>query len=115
MAAIGLGRRLLAEFLGTALLVTVVVGSGIAAAALSPSSTASIGPSPRTSPTPIASSRERSCAPSASERSRNSGAATVSSTTQAAAQATGLPPNVPPRPPGCTASISSARPVATRR
>ena len=34
--AIGLGRRLLAEFLGTALLVTVVVGSGIAAAALSP-------------------------------------------------------------------------------
>lgn len=36
MGAIGLGRRLLAEFLGTALLVTVVVGSGIAAAALSP-------------------------------------------------------------------------------
>jgi glycerol uptake facilitator-like aquaporin len=32
----GLPRRLLAEFLGTALLVTVVVGSGIAAAALSP-------------------------------------------------------------------------------
>jgi glycerol uptake facilitator-like aquaporin len=32
-----LSRRLLAEFLGTALLVTVVVGSGIAAAALSPS------------------------------------------------------------------------------
>jgi len=32
----GLGRRLFAEFLGTALLVTVVVGSGIAAAALSP-------------------------------------------------------------------------------
>ena len=31
-----LGRRLLAEFLGTALLVTVVVGSGIAAAELSP-------------------------------------------------------------------------------
>jgi glycerol uptake facilitator-like aquaporin len=31
----GLPRRLLAEFLGTALLVTVVVGSGIAAAALS--------------------------------------------------------------------------------
>lgn len=36
MNAIGLPRRLLAEFLGTALLVTVVVGSGIAAAALSP-------------------------------------------------------------------------------
>jgi glycerol uptake facilitator-like aquaporin len=33
---IGLPRRLLAEFLGTALLVTVVVGSGIAAARLSP-------------------------------------------------------------------------------
>lgn len=31
-----LGRRLLAEFLGTGLLVTVVVGSGIAAAQLSP-------------------------------------------------------------------------------
>jgi glycerol uptake facilitator-like aquaporin len=31
-----LGRRLLAEFVGTGLLVTVVVGSGIAAAALSP-------------------------------------------------------------------------------
>jgi glycerol uptake facilitator-like aquaporin len=35
METIGLGRRLLAEFVGTALLVTVVVGSGIAAAALS--------------------------------------------------------------------------------
>ncbi len=32
-----LARRLLAEFLGTALLVTIVVGSGIAAAQLSPS------------------------------------------------------------------------------
>ena len=32
----GLPRRLLAEFAGTALLVTVVVGSGIAAAQLSP-------------------------------------------------------------------------------
>ena len=32
----GLPRRLLAEFVGTALLVTVVVGSGIAAAQLSP-------------------------------------------------------------------------------
>ncbi|HEX7426450.1 MAG TPA: MIP/aquaporin family protein [Mycobacterium sp.] len=36
MNTIGLPRRLLAEFLGTALLVTVVVGSGIAAAQLSP-------------------------------------------------------------------------------
>ena len=35
MDTIGLPRRLLAEFLGTALLVTVVVGSGIAAAQLS--------------------------------------------------------------------------------
>jgi len=34
--AIGLPRRLLAEFVGTALLVAVVVGSGIAAAHLSP-------------------------------------------------------------------------------
>lgn len=36
MTAIPLHRRLLAEFVGTALLVTVVVGSGIAAAQLSP-------------------------------------------------------------------------------
>jgi glycerol uptake facilitator-like aquaporin len=36
VTVIGLPRRLLAEFLGTALLVTVVVGSGIAAAQLSP-------------------------------------------------------------------------------
>ena len=36
MSAIALPRRLLAEFAGTALLVTVVVGSGIAAAQLSP-------------------------------------------------------------------------------
>lgn len=36
MSTIPLGRRLLAEFVGTALLVTVVVGSGIAAAQLSP-------------------------------------------------------------------------------
>jgi glycerol uptake facilitator-like aquaporin len=36
VGAIGLPRRLLAEFVGTALLVTVVVGSGIAAQRLSP-------------------------------------------------------------------------------
>src|SRR6187549_2452413 len=36
MNTISLGRQLLAEFLGTALLVTVVVGSGIAAQQLSP-------------------------------------------------------------------------------
>lgn len=36
MEATSLSRRLLAEFVGTALLVAVVVGSGIAAAALSP-------------------------------------------------------------------------------
>lgn len=36
MHTIGLARRLLAEFVGTALLVTVVVGSGIAAQRLSP-------------------------------------------------------------------------------
>src|SRR6202034_417921 len=35
----------------------------------------------------------------------------VSIAPSAAAQATGFPPNVPPRPPGCTASIISARPV----
>jgi glycerol uptake facilitator-like aquaporin len=36
MDTVGLPRRLLAEFVGSALLVTVVVGSGIAAAQLSP-------------------------------------------------------------------------------
>jgi arsenate reductase len=36
MMAVGLARRLLAEFVGSALLVTVVVGSGIAAEQLSP-------------------------------------------------------------------------------
>ena len=36
MSGVPMGRRLLAEFVGTALLVTVVVGSGIAAAQLSP-------------------------------------------------------------------------------
>ena len=36
MNVVGLPRRLLADFVGTALLVTVVVGSGIAAARLSP-------------------------------------------------------------------------------
>ena len=36
MTTIALPRRLLAEFIGTAMLVTVVVGSGIAAAQLSP-------------------------------------------------------------------------------
>ncbi|MCX2933987.1 aquaporin family protein [Mycobacterium sp. CVI_P3] len=36
MDTVGLPRRLLAEFVGTGLLVTVVVGSGIAAAQLSP-------------------------------------------------------------------------------
>src|ERR1700741_594783 len=36
MDSVGLPRRLLAEFIGTALLVTVVLGSGIAAAQLSP-------------------------------------------------------------------------------
>ncbi|HEY5855980.1 MAG TPA: aquaporin [Aldersonia sp.] len=36
MTSLPLGRRPLAEFVGTALRVTVVVGSGIAAAALSP-------------------------------------------------------------------------------
>lgn len=38
-SSLALARRLLAELLGTALLVTVVVGSGIAASALSPTDT----------------------------------------------------------------------------
>ena len=57
------------------------------------------------------SSRVRIVRPSSSARSRKPGAATVSSTTAAAAQATGLPPNVPPRPPTPTASMISGRPV----
>ncbi len=36
---------------------------------------------------------------------------TASSTTLAAAHETGLPPNVPPSPPGSTASMISAGPV----
>ena len=78
-------------------------------------SIAIIGPRPRTSRCrPLAASasrRSRIVAPSVSARRGYSGVATVSSTAIAAAQATGLPPNVPPRPPGATASISSARPV----
>src|SRR6266516_3307453 len=46
-----------------------------------------------------------------SARSRKPGADSSSSTASAAAHATGLPPNVPPSPPGCTASVSSGRPV----
>jgi hypothetical protein len=49
--------------------------------------------------------------PSSSARSWNSGVAIVSSTATAAAQATGLPPNVPPSPPGSTASMIDAGPV----
>ena len=59
-------------------------------------------------------SRRAACAAAArsARRARGSRARTSSSSTaSAAAQQTGLPPNVPPRPPGCTASISSARPV----
>ena len=43
MSVLPLPRRLLAEFVGTALLVTVVVGSGIAAAQLSPDDVARSG------------------------------------------------------------------------
>ena len=49
--------------------------------------------------------------PSRAAPARNSGSRTASSTATAAAHESGLPPNVPPSPPGGTASISSARPV----
>ncbi len=80
------------------------------------SSRASIGPSPRTSPTlstrdAISSRRVRSRRPSSSERARNSSPATSSRTAIPAAQATGFPPNVPPSPPASGASMTSARPV----
>ena len=73
--------------------------------ACSASSNASIGPSPRTSPiasclAATASRRARSVSPSAVACSRNPGSATASSTATAAAQESGLPPNVPPSPPG---------------
>ena len=71
----------------------------------SASSNASIGPRPRTSP--IASCLAASCSrrarivsPSAVACARNSGSATASSTATAAAHESGLPPNVPPSPPG---------------
>jgi hypothetical protein len=75
VTAFALPRRLLAELLGAALLVTVVVGSGIAAAQLSPedvglqlleNSTAPATCSPNsTSPRPRERSRhfERPCFP----------------------------------------------------
>ena len=49
--------------------------------------------------------------PSSRARSRNSGRRTSSSTATAAAHASGLPPKVPPSPPGSTASTISAGPV----
>ena len=49
--------------------------------------------------------------PSARDRSSKPSRSILSSTASAAAAATGFPPYVPPSPPGCTASISSARPV----
>ena len=48
MDTIGLPRRLLAEFIGTAVLVTVVVGSGIAAERLSPAAEWLLGRRART-------------------------------------------------------------------
>ena len=78
-------------------------------------SSASIGPSPRTSP--IASTRVAMSSSAARSRAperlalRAASPGTASSTTLAAAQETGLPPNVPPSPPGSTASMISAGPV----
>src|ERR671933_361741 len=85
----------------------------------SASSSASIGPRPRTSPTAgtrlaMPSSPARRSRPSSSERRRNSGSATASSTTAAAAQATGLPPKVPPSPPGATGDSGERQPAADR-
>ena len=80
------------------------------------SSIAHIAPRPRTSPTigyRSANERKRAVmvSPSARERSRSPSRSILSSTARPAAAATGFVPYVPPSPPGCTASISSARPV----
>src|SRR4029453_4330809 len=59
---------------------------------------------------PVSSRRGRGWFPSSSECLRKSSVAISSRTARAAAQATGFPPNVPPRPPVSGASITSARP-----
>ena len=99
------------------LIAAVAVGSGTRSASPVVSSTASIAPRPRTSATAAYLLRSRS------SRSRKSAldlpgpgrtgprSRIVSMAPSAAAQATGLPPYVPPRPPACTESMTSARPV----
>src|SRR5262249_33811955 len=56
------------------------------------------------------SSRPRSVTPSSRAPARNPGSVTTSRTASAAAHESGLPPNVPPSPPGGTASMTSAPP-----
>jgi hypothetical protein len=64
-----LGRRLLAEFLGTGLLVAAVVGSGIAAAKLSPGD---VGSSCSRTPPPLSAPSSRSSWPSGRCRAHTS-------------------------------------------
>ena len=80
------------------------------------SSSARMAPRPRASPmNGKRRARPRSArAPprrSPAARSQSRSARSISMAASAAAQATGLPPKVPPSPPGCAASISSARPI----
>ncbi len=94
----------------------VSAGSGSRLVRLRTSSMAVMAPMPRTSPTQsytswIACMRRSASSPIRLLREQMSSRSMTSSTASAAAQATGLPPNVPPRPPGAGASISSARPT----
>ena len=80
------------------------------------SSIATIAPRPRTSPMPsarrcIVRSRSSMRSPSFCARSTSPSVSITSIAASAAAHDTGLPPNVLPSPPTCTASMISARPV----
>ena len=79
-------------------------------------SIARIAPTPRTLPTEghffhNASNRSRTFSPIRAALSARFCFSIISIAAKAAAQATGLPPNVPPRLPSIGASMTSARPV----
>ena len=93
----------------------VVAGSGSSVPGVV-SSIASIAPRPRTSAmtgyfSASPCSRGSMMSPIRRARPVRSSATMVSIAPSAAAQATGLPPYVPPRPPTCTESMISVRPV----
>src|SRR6185312_13415880 len=95
-------------------------GLGVLLSRSRTNSRAIIAPRPRTSPIAPNSvahrqNRERICSPIRTARTARSSASMASITASAAAQARGLPPYVPPSPPTCGASITSARPVTAAR